>query len=131
MGASHRSDEAVASTMSRLDEARRLHVIAQGLANVSQLSLECRVADVDTRPHVGDELFFRDEARRILDEISKHREGLRLQRDDLVATPQLLFRRIEAKRGEHEGPGGTHMRRGWHTPRESHRHRETLTQFST
>src|SRR4029079_10763920 len=81
--AADRADEAIASTMGGLDEAGRLRIVGERLANLADGDFEDSFADERCRPGGVQERLFRDEAAGMTDEIFENGEGLGSELDGL------------------------------------------------
>jgi hypothetical protein len=74
----------------RGDEARLLRVVADGAPDLGDRSLQHTVGGEDVGPHFLEQLFLREHAVVVLDEIAQDAHGARLERHDgAVAIEQL------------------------------------------
>jgi hypothetical protein len=71
----------------RLDEARLSGAITESLPNFSDVSLQHAVADMQVAPEAGDQVLFRDQLSRVLDQVAQERKSSRLDRDELIPAP--------------------------------------------
>jgi hypothetical protein len=99
----HRSDEAIAAAMDRLDELRRLRIVGQHPADLADADLQGSVADEDPRPDPVEELVFRHEPARPLRQTLQDRKSFRGQREGLRPEPQGRIRDFEAEGTELDG----------------------------
>ena len=83
--------------MCGFDEARRLRVVAESLANLTNGDFQDGVADEGFGPDRVEQVIFGDELARTPDEMVEHGEGFGPQLDRLGPSPQLLVDQIEAK----------------------------------
>ena len=83
--------------MGRFDEARRLVVVVQRLADLANGHLENGVADEGVRPHRADQVLFGDELPRTPQQVFEHGERLGPELDGLRALPQALTGQVECE----------------------------------
>ena len=91
------ADEAIAATVCGLDEARRLWIVIESLAQLTNSDFENGVADKSVWPHGVEEFLLGDELARTPDEIADHGEGFGPEPDYVCASPQALVGQIQAK----------------------------------
>jgi hypothetical protein len=97
-----RGNEAIASAMHRLDDARGLRVLAQSRADFAQVHLQDAVAHADVGPEGVEQLFLGDQPPRVLGQVAKHGKRLRLEPARPAPPPESLVGEVEAKRREHD-----------------------------
>src|SRR4051812_43618429 len=83
--------------MGGFNEARRLRIIVQGRADLSNGDFEDCIADKGFRPDCVEKLFFGDEQARTPEDIVEYGEGFRSELDCLCVSPQALVGQVEAK----------------------------------
>ena len=74
---SNLANEAITPTMCGFDEAWRLRIIIENLAELTNSDFEDSFTNKGSRPDGVEKFFFRDELARTLDEMVEHGEGLR------------------------------------------------------
>src|SRR5215813_13902078 len=87
--------------MCRFDEARRIRIIVEGLADLTNGYFENGFADKCPWPDRVEEFLFCDELVRMNYEIFKYCEGFGSELYCLCASPQALVGQIQAKGIEH------------------------------
>jgi hypothetical protein len=97
-----RGDEAVATPVRGLDEARCPGVVPEGATDLEDRVLRQPPADMDAGPDGRQQLVGRHQPSGMLGEIAQHREGLRPEADRSRSTQQLLAREVEREGREDE-----------------------------
>ena len=93
----HWRNEAIPDPPCRVHEPRRRRIVPESAANLTNRDLQHRIADVDSRPDVIEQLVFGDDPVHVASEVIEHAVGLRGQPDGARALPQQLRPRIEAE----------------------------------
>jgi hypothetical protein len=83
---------------------RIMSVIAEGLANLTNLDGEGVIIDDGVRPKRGKQVIPRLQLSLVLSKVLEQIEGFGRQRDDFGAPPQLPRRGVQLKRAEQEYP---------------------------
>ena len=83
--------------MCGFDEARRLRIIIESLAELTNCDFEDGFTNKGSRPDGVEKFFFRDELTRTPEKMVEHGEGLRAEFYFLRAFPQTLVGQIQAK----------------------------------
>jgi hypothetical protein len=96
----NRGNEPIPPPVHRLDEAGRLHVVAQRLPDLAQVRLEHRLAHMHPCPQGVEEVVLGDQTLRPLEEVAQDGKRLGLERDEMPSPPELLVGGVEAERGE-------------------------------
>lgn len=78
------SDEAVAATMERLDEASFFRIIAERVSSLRDCFFQDAVCSEDVGPYCFKEFVLSDHAPGVLCQIAQNSNGLRLKRHDSV-----------------------------------------------
>jgi hypothetical protein len=103
--------EAIALASDCFDVARRVRVVAEGLAQCPHGDLEHASRDVGPGPQRPDELVPADDLAWAYRQIAEHGERTRLQGDGLVALPELGAVRVQAERSKGHHARGHGKRR--------------------
>jgi hypothetical protein len=88
-------DEAIAPAMRRFDEARRLRIVRESLADLSNRDFEDSVADKCFRPDGAEKCLFRNQLARSPEEMLEHRERFGSELDRLRSFPQTLVGAVQ------------------------------------
>ena len=91
------TDEAIAAAVCGLDEVRRLRVVVEGLAQLSNGDFEHGLADEGLRPDGIEKLLFGDELAWPPEEVAEQGEGFGPELDGLRASPEALVSEVQAK----------------------------------
>ena len=96
----HRRDEAVPATRDRLDELRRPGIVAQRLAQLGDGLGQRVVGDVGAGPQRVEQLLFRDQRTRVVEQMQQEVEELRRQLDDGVVPHDAIASAIDKEGAE-------------------------------
>jgi hypothetical protein len=96
----HRRDEAVPSARDRLDELRPPGVITERVTELGDSLRQCVVGDVGARPERVEQLLFRDEGPRVVEQVQQEVEELGRQFDDGVVPHDAVTGAIGEERAE-------------------------------
>lgn len=91
------TDKAITSPVCGFNEAWRLRIIIESLAELTDSNFEDGFTNKSSRPDGVEKLFFRDQLARTPDEMVEHSEGLRAEFYFLRAFPETLIGQVQAK----------------------------------
>src|SRR5678816_168993 len=89
------ADEAIAATMCGFNEARRLRIIIENLAELTDRHFEDGFTNKGAWPDGVEKFFFGDDLARTPDEMVEHGNGLRPEFYFLRASPQTLIGQVQ------------------------------------